>query len=260
MNEPAPTPLHAQNLSGLSHIRHGFFTREGGVSHGIYQGLNCGTGSADEPADIATNRARVSRSLDLAPQKLCTLYQIHSAVAVTHAEVPVPDKRTQADGQATALTRLGLGVLAADCAPVLFAARNAKIVASAHAGWRGACSGIIEATVKEMEKLGAKRGDIVAAVGPCISPKAYEVGPDMRDMVLDYDIKGEIFFYPGKADRLHFDLPGYVAERLARAGVGSVEVIKACTYADEARFFSWRRTTHRNEPDYGRQISVISLS
>jgi YfiH family protein len=251
--------LHAECFSGLSHVAHGFFTRRGGVSGGIYAGLNCGTGSRDKAEHVAQNRIAVTRSLELRADNLSTLYQIHSASVVTLVAMPPENQRPQADGQVTSLAGLGLGILAADCAPILFADLQKPVIGAAHAGWRGAAAGVAEATLREMERLGATKSTIVAAIGPCISQAAYEVGADMRTAVLAQDANADVFFEPRPANHFLFDLSGYLADRLKRAGLAVVEILGPCTYADEERFFSYRRSTHRCEPDYGRHISVICL-
>lgn len=240
---------------------HGFFTREGGVSQGIYRGLNCGPGSHDDPAHVAENRARVAHRLGVAPAHLATLYQVHSPRAVTVEAPFAPDDRPQADGMATATPGVALGILTADCAPVLFADPEARVAGAAHAGWRGAVGGVLEATLEAMETLGADRARVTAVIGPTISQTNYEVGPELREAVLAAPAGAPGHFAASdRADRFRFDLPAYVAARLAAAGVAQAAWCGDCTYADEARFFSFRRTTHRGEPDYGRQISAICLT
>jgi polyphenol oxidase len=255
-----PSPLAAPNLSGLPGICHGFFTREGGASLGIYAGLNCGFGSSDHHAHVAENRARVARSLSTTATTVLTLHQIHSAIAVVvDRDIPRPDL-PRADGLVTCTPGLVIGALAADCAPVLFADPSAGVVGAAHAGWRGAVGGILEATVAAMVTQGAHRANIRAAVGPCISQPNYEVGPEFEADLLTRDpANANYFTRPGVESRAHFDLPAFVAARLHATGIGSVARQTPCTYADESKFFSFRRTTHRSEPDYGRQISAIVL-
>ncbi len=241
-------------------IRHGFFTREGGVSQGIYASLNCGLGSGDAPAAVRENRARIARALGAEPEKLLTVRQVHSARALI-AETPWPaEANPEADAIATRIPGLAVGALAADCAPVLFADREAKVVAAAHAGWRGALCGIIEAAIEAMENLGARRENITAAVGPAISQAAYEVGRDFQDRFLNHDPESAELFAAGK-DELHvqFDLPSYCLRRLKQAGIVDSEILPLCTYKTESHFFSYRRSVHRNEPDYGRQISAIVI-
>ena len=257
MNSPEPIIV-----PGLAHpgLAHGFFTRAGGVSDGIYRGLNCGPGSGDDPASVAENRARVARHMGLAPDNLVTLYQVHSGHAVPVEGPVAPDARPQADGMATATPGLALAILTADCVPVLFADATAGVVGAAHAGWRGAVAGIIEATLAQMERLGADRSRIAAAIGPAINQANYEVGAELREAVLAAPQGDDRFFAPsGRAGHFQFDLPAYAHARLHAADIGSISGTGCCTYADETRFFSFRRTTHRGEADYGRQISAICL-
>jgi len=254
-------PLHAMELEDLPGIRHGFYTRVGGVSTGIYKGLNCGPGSNDDASAIELNRTRVAISMNVAPENLMSLYQIHSADAITVTQPWSDDARPQADGMVTATPGIALGILTADCAPVLLAAPKAQIIGAAHAGWRGALAGILEATLDQMEALGAHRADIIAVVGPTISQQNYEVGDDLRTQVLADSSDNANFFVPSdRADHWRFDLEAYVLKRLRLAEVGTMAGLGECTYADEDRFFSFRRTTHRGEEDYGRQISCIALS
>jgi YfiH family protein len=253
--------LQAPNLAALDGLRHGFFTRQGGVSGGLYASLNCGLGSRDNAADVKENRARVAEALGTASDRLLTLFQSHSAKAAI-AKTPWDVERApEADAVVTATPGLAIGVLTADCAPVLFCDRQARIIGAAHAGWRGALSGILDATIEAMEQLGAKRERIVAAIGPAISQKAYEVGADYRDRFLAEEPNSAVFFADDESSgEPHFDLPGYVAERLARTGVGTITDLGFCTYCDETRLFSYRRSQHHGEPDYGRQISAILLT
>jgi polyphenol oxidase len=247
-------------------IRHGFFTRQGGVSSGIYGTLNCGLGSNDDPAKVLENRARVARHLGSPLPQVVTLYQTHSATALV-VDSPYPrDSVPKADAVVTRMPGLVVGALAADCNPVLFADPDAKVVAAAHAGWRGAlgqsaAGGIVEATITAMEQLGAVRSRIRAAVGPCINQRSYEVGPEFEAEFLKVSADYDAFFHRANpAARPHFDLPGFVMMRLARAGVGTTERVMLCTYENESKFFSYRRTTHRKEADYGRQISAIMVT
>ncbi len=254
-------PLHAMELEDLPGIRHGFYTRVGGVSTGIYRGLNCGPGSNDDASAVELNRTRVAISMNVAPENLMSLYQIHSATAITVTEPWADDARPQADGMVTATPGIALGILTADCAPVLFADPKTGIIGAAHAGWRGALAGVAEATLEQMETLGAHRAEIIAVVGPTISQQNYEVGGDLRTQVLADDNDNATFFVPSdRPDHWRFDLEAYVLKRLRQAGVGTMAGLGECTYADEDRFFSFRRTTHRGEEDYGRQISCIALS
>ncbi len=252
--------LKAKPLDVLTHIRHGFFTREGGMSKGIYASLNCGYGSNDDKTAVRENRARVAEKLSVEPEKLLTVYQVHSADVIEVTEPWTPETAPQADAMVTATPGIALGVLAADCAPVLFADKNAHVVGAAHAGWKGAFTGVLEATIEAMVRLGAERNAICAAIGPCISKDAYEVGPEFRERFLDASSDNEKWFVPsGKPDHFFFDLPGYAEARLEAADIGTVSVLGQCTYQDSKRFFSYRRATHRQEPDYGRQISAVML-
>ena len=261
------TALDSQQFDSLNSpgIAHGFFSHAGGVSTGIYESLNCGPGSKDAPGAVAENRRRVADSL--APgAKLTSLFQIHSAIV--HPLTVALDEsaaRPEGDAMVTATPGLALGILTADCAPVLFADAHAKVIGAAHAGWKGALGtdgrGVLEATLDAMEKLGAERGRISAVVGPCITQANYEVGFDFRDRFLELGLKNRRFFVPsGKEGHYRFDLPGYVAHRLTSAGTGRVEMSGVCTYPAENGYFSFRRTTHAGEPDYGRQISAIVLT
>lgn len=237
--------------------RHGFFTRKGGASSGIFAGLNCGTGSSDQTEIVAINRARVAQAMGVGPEALVTVHQVHSARAL-----PVTGTlsiRPEADALVTATPGLLLAVLTADCQPVLFADTEAGVVGAAHAGWRGAVDGVLEATIEAMEGLGAKRSRIVAVIGPTISQAAYEVGPEFLDRFRAEDEASTRFFANGQGDRLLFDLPGYGLHRLRQAGVGNAEWTGHCTYRDPDRFYSFRRTTHAGEADYGRLISTIRL-
>ena len=248
--------LEAENLR-LPGIAHGFFGNEGGVSEGLYASLNCGPGSRDAAEAVAQNRARVQAALGA--EALVSLSQIHSPIVHTLAEAPAG--RPDGDGMVTAFPGLALGILTADCAPVLFADAGARVIGAAHAGWKGAHGGVVEATLEAMEQLGANRANIAAAIGPCISQSAYEVGWEFRDRFLEHGLRMRKFFVPSeKEGHYRFDLEGYVAHRLTAAGVGRVEKLGVCTYPVESGFFSFRRTTHAGEPDYGRQISAIVLT
>jgi YfiH family protein len=260
MVTPDNSRFCASILSSCDGIRHGFFTRQGGVSTGIYGSLNCGPGSRDAPGDVSENRARVAEALGVGADRLLTLYQIHSAEAVI-ADKPWKKDSPEADAIVTSVPGLAVAVLTADCAPVLFCDPQARVIGAAHAGWRGALSGIVESTVEAMEKLGAKRERIAAAIGPAISLGAYEVGADYRERFLAEEPQSSAYFTTDEASgEPHFDLSGYVAERLSRAGVGGAADLGLCTYCDESRFFSYRRSQHHGEPDYGRQISAIVLT
>jgi purine-nucleoside/S-methyl-5'-thioadenosine phosphorylase / adenosine deaminase len=242
-------------------IRHAFFTREGGVSSGLHASLNGGIGSTDDAAHVTENRSRMARALGVEPPRLLTLYQIHSPHVVV-AEAPwMPQARPRADGIVTRIPALAIGVATADCGPVLLADPQARVVGAAHAGWRGALAGIVEATVAAMERLGAAPSRIRAALGPMIRQRNYEVGRDVIQRFAVEDPASEVFFIPASRDgHALFDLGGYVALRLRRAGVAQIEDLGVCTYADPARFFSYRRATHLAEPDYGRHVNAIALA
>ena len=242
----------------LAGTRHGFFTRRGGASSGIYAGLNCGSGSSDQREAVAMNRARVAAALDLPPERLLSLHQIHSAEVVVAGPEGWTDP-PRADAAVTTAPDIALGILTADCAPVLFHDRRAGVIGAAHAGWRGALDGVIEATVRAMETLGASPASIHAAVGPTISQRAYEVGPEFLDRFRAEEAGYDRFFVPGRNDRLRFDLPGFVVDKLHEAGVVQAAWIGACTHSEPDRFYSYRRTTQAGEPDYGRLISAIRL-
>jgi hypothetical protein len=241
-------------------IRHGFFTREGGVSDGIFVSLNCGFGSADASTNVTENRGRAMDTLGLARDRLVTCYQVHSPrVAVVDA-VWTLDDRPRADAMVTRRTGIALGILTADCAPVLLADAHAGVIGAAHAGWRGAISGVLEATLGAMEALGAARTRIAAAIGPCISQPNYEVGPELFERFVSADAANARYFVPSnRAGHHRFDLESYVADRLSRAGVADVARLAACTYARDSDFFSFRRNTHKGEKEYGREISAILL-
>jgi polyphenol oxidase len=254
-----PPPFHrAANLASLAGIAHGFFGREGGVSDGLYTSLNCGPGSKDNPAKVAENRARVVAAI--APDaNLVTLAQIHSAkVHIVDTDWDAAHHH-EGDGMVSAAAGLMLGIQTADCAPVLFADAKSRVIGAAHAGWKGALTGVLEATIAAMEELGARRAQIIAAIGPAIAQEDYEVGAEFRAHFLAQEPASAVFF-SASADRFRFNLPGYAAHRLARAGIGDIVQTGLSTYPPENGFFSFRRTTHRGEPDYGRQISVIGLT
>lgn len=254
-------PIIAANLAAVPGIRHGFFTRPGGVSTGIYAGLNCGLGSSDDAANVLENRRRISEHLGGAHGGVVTLYQEHGITART-IDAPVPrDNLPKADAIVTTKPGLVIGVLTADCGPLLFADPVAKVAAAAHAGWRGAVGGIVESTIAEMERAGARRARIAAALGPCINQSAYEVGPEFEDGIVARDSSYAQYFNRLSASgKPHFDLPGFIMDRLAAAGITNVVNAAHCTHADESLFFSFRRTTQRKEPDYGRQISAIVVT
>ena len=261
MVTPDKMKVSASSLSAVDGVSHGFFTRQGGVSSGIYASLNCGPGSRDDAANVSENRARVAELLGAEPSRLITLFQKHSADAVV-ADKPWKDgKLPEADAIVTVEPGLAIGILTADCAPVLLCDGEARVIGAAHAGWRGALAGIIEATVKAMGKLGAKPQRITAVIGPTISQKAYEVGADFVEQFLAQELDSSAYFVTDEfSGEPHFDLPGYVGERLARAGVGAIADLGLCTYCEETRLFSYRRSQHHGEDDYGRQISAILLT
>jgi YfiH family protein len=240
-------------------IRHAFFTREGGVSAGIFASLNCGFGSGDDPAKVAENRAIAAARLGLPPAALVTCHQIHSAEIVVVDQVWTAGTAPRADGMATRQVGIALGVLAADCAPVLFADPEAGVIGAAHGGWRGALSGVVEATVRAMVGLGARRDRIRAGIGPCIAQSSYEVGPEFEARFAADDPGSGAFFAPGpRPGHFRFDLPGYIAHRLQALGLASVEDAGLDTVSDDQRFFSYRRACHRGEPDYGRALAAIA--
>lgn len=241
----------------LSDVRHGFFTRKGGASSGVYAGLNCGSGSSDLAEIVNINRTRVAGAMDVAPDALVGVYQIHSADVQVITETTTD--RPKADAMVTNTRGVALGVLTADCQPVLFADTQAGVIGAAHAGWGGALKGVLGNTVDAMVKLGAERGNIKASIGPCISQRAYEVGPEFFEDFIAEDNGYARFFANGAGDRMQFDLPGFGLHMLRQAGVGEAEWTRHCTYGDEERFYSYRRATHRKEADYGRLISVIRL-
>jgi hypothetical protein len=245
-------------LSEVKGVRHAFFTRHGGVSSGVYESLNVGLGSKDDPADVAENRARCAAHFGVSPEALLTCYQIHSA-EVLIADRPWNGARPEADGVVTGVGGLVCGALSADCAPVLLVDPKARIVGAAHAGWGGALKGVVDAAVAAMRQLGADPARMVCAVGPCIAPQSYEVGLEFLDRFVADDRGNARFFHPGaSADKRRFDLPAYVLERVLRAGVGRAEWTGHDTYEDP-RFYSNRRALHRGEADYGRLLSAIAL-
>ena len=249
--------LEILTSDSLAPIRHGFFTRKGGASSGVFQGLNCGTGSTDQSAVVAINRERAAAAMGLGVAHLVTVNQVHSADVVTLDSVPA--ERARADAMVTRTPGLGLAILTADCQPVLFADRQARVIGAAHAGWRGTLSGVLEATLDAMEAIGARRQDTVAVIGPTISQAAYEVGPEFLDTFLADDPENGRFFAGGKGDRVMFDLPAFGLHRLRAAGIGHAEWTGHCTFRQPERFYSFRRTTRAGEADYGRLISIIRL-
>ena len=247
------TPITADSLDVVTH---GFFTRQGGVSTGIYAALNGGQGSQDTAEAVDENRARIATHLGV--ERLVSVHQVHGD-RVEMVSGAWPGARPRADAMVTDRAGVGLAILTADCAPVLFADRAAGVVGAAHAGWNGALTGVLEATVAAMVGLGAERGRLAAAIGPAISQLAYEVGPEFVERFLDQDPDHARFFADGAGDRALFDLAGFCLYRLREAGVGSAEWTGHCTYSDEGRFFSYRRTCHRGEADYGRLVAAITL-
>jgi YfiH family protein len=241
----------------LGDVRHGFFTRKGGASSGVFGGLNCGAGSSDQSEAVQINRARVAAAMDVAPEALVSVHQVHSARAVVVDAGAAPAER--ADAMVTATPGVALAVLTADCQPVLFSDDVAGVIGAAHAGWRGALTGVLDATIDAMEALGARRGRICAAIGPTISQRAYEVGPEFLEDFMADDPGNARFFAQGAGDRMQFDLPGYSLARLRALGVDRAEWTRHCTYSDPERFYSYRRAVHQGEVDYGRLVSVIRL-
>ncbi|MFD1199378.1 peptidoglycan editing factor PgeF [Brucella gallinifaecis] len=258
-----PQPLRSPLLDGPAgqngkHIVHGFFTRKGGVSEGIYSGLNVGSGSNDVPQLVQENRRRVAETLGVAPDHLITVHQVHSP-DVIYVTKPLGTPRPKADAMVTDIPGIAIGALSADCGPVLFADHQAGIIGSAHAGWRGAFTGVLENTIEAMIRLGAKRENIIAVLGPTIGPENYEIGPEFYSEFTGKDPSFAKYFQPSaKDDHKLFDLWAFITDRLTAAGV-KAEALRQCTYADEKQFYSYRRTTHRGEPDYGRQIAAIAI-
>ncbi|PTQ75687.1 peptidoglycan editing factor PgeF [Celeribacter persicus] len=242
----------------LTGIRHGFFTRKGGASSGVFEGLNCGLGSTDQADIVKINRARAVQALGLGPEALCSANQVHSA-DVARIERPQDGPAPKVDALVTDQPGLALVILTADCQPVLFADREAGVIGAAHAGWKGAIAGVLEETLDAMEALGATRSNISAVIGPTISQRAYEVGPEFFEDFLAESPENARFFANGEGDRYLFDLPAYGLHRLRQAGIGHAEWTRHCTYSDPERFYSYRRSVHRKEADYGRLISLIRL-
>ncbi|WP_296420778.1 peptidoglycan editing factor PgeF [Pseudooctadecabacter sp.] len=249
--------LEIITADALAPLRHGFFTRRGGASSGVFEGLNCGTGSSDQHEAVTINRTRVADAMGVPLDHLMGVHQIHSAdvITVTQASTDKP----KADGLVTATRGLALSVLSADCQPVLFADHDAGVIGATHAGWKGALSGVLESTLDAMEALGATRANTHAVIGPSISQRAYEVGPEFFDDFIAKDPAFARFFVQGTGDRMLFDLPALGLHRLREAGVGHAEWTRHCTYSDPDRFYSYRRTTHNKEADYGRLIAAITL-
>jgi YfiH family protein len=251
--------LESSLLSAVPGLRHAFFSREGGVSEGIYSGLNGGIGSDDHPAHVAENRRRMAAALRVHPERFLTVFQIHSPDVAVASRAWDATARPKADAIVTRAEDLAIGVTAADCGPVLFADPKARVIGAAHAGWKGALTGVVEATVEAMEKLGAERSDIVAAIGPLIRQPSYEVGPEFVERFLEADAENALYFLPSaRAGHAMFDLAAFIRKRLENAGVLMVDDTGVDTYADE-RFFSYRRSVHRREPDYGRHVHAIVM-
>jgi len=253
--------LQATSLATLPRIRHAFFTRSGGVSQGVYGSLNGGVGSNDAPEKVAENRARMAAALGVKPDRLLTAYQIHSPDVVVADEPWTHEDRPRADAIVTRVPHLAIGISTADCGPLLLADSEAGVIGAAHAGWRGALTGVVEATIAAMERLGADRDRIAAALGPTIRQPNYEVGPEFVERFLAAGAGNARFFLPSQQHgRAMFDLPGYLAEQVGCAGVAQFEDLGLCTFAEPERFFSYRRTTQGGEPDYGRHVNAIALT
>lgn len=250
-------PIHSEALSGPN-ITHGFFTRQGGVSQGLYASMNGGVGSKDDGEAVAENRRRMAAHLGVA--HLCVPYQIHSPDALIVEAPFAPQERPQCDALVTAARGIGLGVTGADCGIILFADENARVIGAAHAGWKGALTGVLESTLATMEQLGARRENIKAALGPTIGQKSYEVGPEFFERFVSEDKDFARFFAPSaRENHFMFDLPGFIGFRLKCTRIGAFENLALDTYADEARFYSYRRSVHRKEADYGRLVAAIAL-
>jgi polyphenol oxidase len=253
--------LSSPLLSAVPGLRHAFFTREGGVSEGIYAALNGGLGSKDDPERVLENRRRIAEHMGVTPQQFLSVHQIHSPDAIV-ATGPWDNgaARPKADAIVTSSSALAISVTAADCGPVLFVDPNARVIGAAHAGWKGALTGIVESTIDAMEKLGAERSGMVAAIGPLIRQHSYEVGGEFVERFLDDDADNAMYFIPSARDgHAMFDLGGYIRMRLENAGVLMIDDLGIDTYSDE-RFFSYRRSVHRKEPDYGRHVHAIALA
>ena len=246
-------------LSAIPGLRHAFFSREGGVSGGIYAGLNGGLGSSDDPASVAENRRRMAQQMGVSPEHFLSVWQVHSPDAVVATGPWEGASRPRADAMVTRTEGLAIGVTAADCGPILFVDPNARVIGAAHAGWKGALTGILETTVDAMEKLGAERSGIVAAIGPLIRQHSYEVGGEFVERFVEADAENALFFVPSTREgHAMFDLAGFIRTRLENAGVLMIDDTGIDTYSDE-RFYSYRRSVHRGEPDYGRHVHAIAL-
>ncbi|HEU5048142.1 MAG TPA: peptidoglycan editing factor PgeF [Rickettsiales bacterium] len=252
--------LTASNLSAAPELAHGFFTRNAGASEGVYASLNCGLGSADNAGHVIENRRRVAAALGTQEKHLCSLMQIHSADVVTVAESWENSGRPQGDAMVTNRPGVALGILTADCVPVLFADAERGVIGAAHSGWKGAFSGVLQNTIEAMIALGAKREAIACAIGPAIAQPSYEVGDEFRDRFLQRDAGYKVYFIPSRQEKHWlFDLKTFVRDTLKQTGIGNINMLENDTYIEEDAFFSFRRATHRGETDYGRQISAIML-
>ncbi|MDZ7822736.1 MAG: peptidoglycan editing factor PgeF [Ahrensia sp.] len=264
MTKSSNTEIQAVKSDMLSRfetsgIRHGFYTKHGGVSSGIYASLNAGLGSNDARENVLENRVRIATHLGVAPTHLAGCYQIHSARVVTVLK-PSQDERPEADGMVTNVRGVALGILTADCGPILFADENSGIIGACHAGWQGALTGVAENTITAMVDLGAHRENIVGVLGPCIAQKNYEVGAEFEARFRSHNPAFAKYFVPAlKPNHFQFDLHDFILDKLSACGIQAHKTGQ-CTYADEANYFSYRRTTHRREPDYGRQMSAIALA
>jgi YfiH family protein len=246
-------------LSAIPGLRHAFFTRDGGVSDGVYDNLNGGLGSNDDPAKVAENRRRMAAQMGVTPEHLLSVWQVHSPDTVVASGPWENASRPRADAMVTRSEGLAIGVTAADCGPILLVDPNARVIGAAHAGWKGALTGIVESTVEAMENLGAKRSGIVAAIGPLIRQHSYEVGGEFVERFIEADAENGVFFIPSAREgHAMFDLAGFIRTRLENAGVLMIDDIGVDTYSDE-RFYSYRRSVRRNEPDYGRHVHAIAL-
>jgi hypothetical protein len=251
--------LSSPLLSAIPGLRHAFFTRDGGVSDGFYAGLNGGLGSNDDPANVRENRRRMADAMGIAPEQFLSVHQIHSPDAIVATAPWDGPLRPKADAIVTRVDGLAIGITTADCGPILFVDPNARVIGAAHAGWKGALTGIVESTIDAMEKLGAERGGIVAAIGPLIRQPSYEVGGEFVERFIEADADNAVFFIPSSRDgHAMFDLAGFIRMRLENAGVLMIDDLGVDTYSDE-RCFSYRRSVHRKEPDYGRHVHAIVL-
>jgi polyphenol oxidase len=251
--------LESPLLSAVPRLRHAFFSRDGGISEGVYAGLNGGTGSNDDPARVAENRRRMAKHIGVPAEHLLTAFQVHSPDVAVASRPWNAASRPRADAIVTRIEGLAIGVTAADCGPILFVDPSARVIGAAHAGWKGALTGIVECTVEAMENLGADRANIVAAIGPLIRQQSYEVGNEFVDRFIESDAENSLFFLPAAREgHTMFDLAGFIRRRLENAGVLLIDDVGIDTYSDQ-RFFSYRRSVHRKEPDYGRHVHAIVL-